>query len=120
MAKILIVDDAPDTVDLVKVILKKEGYNLVEADNGQEAIDQWRKENPDLILLDIMMPDKSGWDVYQEIRKEDKDVKISFLSVIEVSEDRKKTLIDEGLSDYIIKPFTSDELVKRVNAILKK
>lgn len=116
--KILVVDDEPDTVVLVGSILRKAGYTIVTASSGSECLDVLKKEKPDLILLDIMMPDMSGYEVYGAIRKGDKMLKVAYLSVVDVSEERKQAMIREGLSDYITKPFTGDELVKKVNAIL--
>jgi DNA-binding response OmpR family regulator len=72
------------------------------------------------VLLDIMMPDLSGWDVLQQLKKQDPGAKVAFLSVLEVSDERKERLKEEGLADYIMKPFTSKELKTKVNAILKK
>ncbi len=119
MAKILVVDNEQDTVELVKTILEKEGYKIVEAFNGRDALAKNEKENPDLVLLDIMMPDLSGWDVYQRLRKKNPEAKVALLSIIEVSDDRRKRLLNEGLSDYVLKPFTAKELIERVRAIVK-
>ena len=119
MAKILVVDNEPDTVELVKKILEKEGYEVVPAFSGKEALSKNNREKPDLVLLDIMMPDLSGWDVYQRLRKKNPDAKVALLSIIEVSAERRKKLLDEGLSDYILKPFTAKELVDKVGAIVK-
>jgi DNA-binding response OmpR family regulator len=118
--KILSCDNEPDTVALVDKILSDAGYEVIGSLSGRECLERWKKEKPDLILLDIMMPDMSGWDVYQRIRKKDKEQKVAFLSVIDATSERVKRLREEGISDYILKPFTADELVKRVEAILKK
>jgi DNA-binding response OmpR family regulator len=115
---ILSVDNEPLTVELVKVILEKEGYKVITALSGKECIRQLEKNKIDLILLDVMMPDLSGWDVYQRIRAKNKKVKVIFLSILEISPDRKKQLLKEGVSDYIIKPFNAQELAKKVGLIL--
>jgi DNA-binding response OmpR family regulator len=112
------VDNEPDVVNLVKKILEREGYEVATALSGKECLDMLEKGKPDLVLLDIMMPDLSGWDVYEQIRKRDQKLKVAFLSVIEVSPERKKKLIEEGLSDYIMKPFKKAELVERVKKII--
>jgi len=118
MPKILIVDDEPDTVELISIILGKKGYEVAKAYSGKECLEAFRKEKPDLILLDIMMPGMSGWDVYGRIRKLDKKVKVAFVSVIEVSPERLQVLKKDGVSDYITKPFTADNLLKRVGSII--
>lgn len=118
--EILVVDDEPDTIKLVKTILESDGYTVTEAYSGSECLEKIKTEHPDLILLDIMMPDMSGWDTYDQIRERDKNMKVAFLSVIQVSNERKEKLISEGLSDYITKPFTADELLKRVDKIVSK
>jgi len=119
MSLIMTVDNEPDTLTLVKTILEKKGHKVVTAQSGKECLKKIKEKKPDLVLLDIMMPDMSGWDVYQNIRKKDKKTKIAFLSVIEVSPERKKTLLKSGVSDYITKPFLPDDLVRKVNSILK-
>lgn len=120
MAKILTVDNEPDTVDLIESVLKNAGFEVIKALSGKEGLEKWEKEKPDLILLDIMMPDLSGWDVYQRIRTKDKIQKVAFLSVIETSEYRIQALKKEGLSDYILKPFKPEELIERVKKILNE
>jgi two-component system response regulator VicR len=118
--KIMVVDNEPDTVDMVKAILEDGGFVVVTAYSGTECLKKVEVEKPDLILLDIMMPDLSGWDVYNRLRKTDKETKVSFLSAIEVSRERMDKLLQSGLSDYITKPFTADELLERVGRILPK
>jgi two-component system, OmpR family, response regulator VicR len=117
--KIMSVDNEPITSKLIKDILEKEGYEVITASSGGECLKKLEKEKVDLILLDIMMPELSGWDVYERIRKKDKKVKVIFVSILEVSPTRKEELIKDGISDYINKPFTSTELVRRVNLVLK-
>jgi len=116
--KVMVVDNEPDTVELVKAILEDAGYEISCAHSGLECLEKVQTEKPDLILLDIMMPDLSGWDTYSRLRKKDQNVKVSFLSAIEVSKERLTKLLAGGLSDYITKPFTADELIDRVKKIL--
>jgi len=120
MAKILHVENEPDTRELVKTLLENDGHIVTSAENGKECIAMYRKGKFDLVLLDIMMPDLSGWDVLQQLKKHDPGAKVAFLSVLEVSEERKQKLKEEGLADYIMKPFTKKELKARVNALVKK
>ncbi len=120
MAKILYVEDDEDTRNLVRMILKSNGYDVVTAYNGMEGLKKLGENNVDLVILDIMLPDTSGWDIFQRIKKDpkNKDVKVAFLSVIPVSEERLDTLKKSGVKDYITKPFDNEDLVRRVGKIL--
>jgi len=119
MTKILVVDDNKDTVDLLKTILLKHGYKVETAFNGKECLSKIEKNGFDLITLDVMMPDMSGWDVFQKIKNTHHKVKVVFLSIIEVFPKRKKKLLMAGISDYIQKPFTEESLMKRITSIVK-
>jgi len=114
MKKIMVVDD------LTRTVLEIGGYQVVPAYSGEECLRKLEKENVDLILLDIMMPGMSGWDVFNRIKKNDDSVKVAFMSVLEISEKRKQVLLEEGLSDYIMKPFDKDSLLNKIDAILKE
>lgn len=119
MKQILYVEDDEDTFNAVKVLLETQGYKVNGAANGKEALKLIEKEHHDLILLDIMLPDMSGWDIFQKIHKSTPKQKVAFLSVMPVSEERKKVLIKSGAMDYIMKPFDKEDLIRRVNKILK-
>ena len=121
MVKIMVVDNDPSIVGMIEHILTAEGYEVSTAMSGTECLEELEKEKPDLLLLDVMMPDLSGWDVYWRIRKRDENLKVAFVSVVEVSPGRKEELIrDYGISDYIIKPFTHEGLTSAVKQILGK
>jgi len=120
MRKIMVVDNEPDIVDLTRTVLEIGGYNVVPAYSGEECLRKLEKENVDLVLLDIMMPGMSGWDVFNRIKKKSSEVKVAFMSVLEISDKRKQVLLDEGLADYIMKPFDKDGLLNRVDKILKE
>ena len=109
-----------DTQNLVKILLENQGYSVITESTGRESLDKLREDKVDLVLLDVLLPDMSGWDIFQKIRKDprNKDVKVAFLSVIPVSEERLDTLKEDGVSDYITKPFDNDDLVRRVGKIL--
>jgi sigma-B regulation protein RsbU (phosphoserine phosphatase) len=118
--KILIVDDHAVNRDLLVHILKKEGYDLIEAADGEEAVDRALREMPDLILLDIMMPKKDGYEVCSELKHDEQaaNIPIIFLSAKTATEDKIRGL-DVGGSDYMTKPFEKREVVARVRAQLK-
>ena len=119
MKKIMVVDNEPDIVDLTRTVLELGGYNVIPTYSGEECLRKLEKEKVDLVLLDIMMPGMSGWDVFNRIKKKNQDIKVAFMSVLEISDKRKKVLLDEGLSDYIMKPFDKDTLLEKVDHILK-
>ena len=119
MKKIMVVDNEPDIVDLTRTVLELGGYQVISAYSGEECLRKLEKEKVDLVLLDIMMPGMSGWDVFNRVKKKNSDIKVAFMSVLEISDKRKQVLLDEGLSDYIMKPFDKDGLLKRVDSILK-
>ena len=118
MKKIMVVDNEPDIVDLTRTVLELGGYNVITANSGEECLRLLDKEPVDLILLDIMMPGMSGWDVFNRINKKTKGIKVAFMSVLEISEKRKQVLLDEGLADYIMKPFDKETLLNRVDKIV--
>jgi DNA-binding response OmpR family regulator len=119
MKKIMVVDNEPDIVDLTRTVLELGGYTVVPSYSGEEALRKLEAEAVDLVLLDIMMPGMSGWDVFNRIKKKNNTVKIAFMSVLEISDKRKQVLLDEGLADYIMKPFDKETLLQRVDKILK-
>jgi len=114
--KILVVDDEPDIRESVKAVLEKNGFKVVTAINGDDGLAKWKKEKPDLILLDIMMP---GTPV-REIVPQMKGARIAYLSVVRTSEAEKEDLMaSKNVVDFIQKPFDIDELVKRVKKLVK-
>jgi CheY-like chemotaxis protein len=119
MKKIMVVDNEPDIVDLTRTVLEIGGYTVVPAYSGEECLKKLEEGKVDLILLDIMMPGMSGWDVFNRVKKTSPEIKVAFMSVLEISEKRKQVLLDEGLADYIMKPFDKESLLNRVDSILK-
>ncbi len=116
--KVLVVDDEKNIVDIIKFNLKKEGYDVVTAADGQEAILKAYTENPDLILLDIMMPNVDGYEACRKIR-EKYDTPIIMLTAR--AEEVDKVLgFELGADDYVTKPFGVRELMARVKANLRK
>ncbi|MDP2663952.1 MAG: response regulator, partial [bacterium] len=97
-----------------------EGYEVTEARSGEEALKKIEGGNFDLLLLDIMMPDMSGWDLFTRISKLEKTYAVVFLTVLEATKERLKIIKEYGVADYITKPFDRDDFVKRIAGALKK
>jgi DNA-binding response OmpR family regulator len=116
--KILVVDDESKIVNLVKSFLIQAGFSVVVAYDGTEALTVFKLESPDLILLDLMLPDLDGYDVAREIRKQS-TVPIIMLTARSDAEDRVVGL-ELGADDYVPKPFHPKELVARVRAVLRR
>ena len=119
--RILVVDDEPDIVALVAYHLAKAGYRVSTASGGAEAFEVARRERPALVVLDLMLPDRSGFDVLEQLRADDAthDVAVLMLTARREEADRIRGL-SLGADDYLTKPFSSQELVLRVGAILRR
>jgi len=117
--KIMIVDDEPDTVDLVKLVLETEGFEVITAYSGSECLEKLKSEKPDAVLLDIMMPEMDGWEVFKEIRRKFKDLPVAMLTVRNQDIDKILGLHVLKADDYITKPFGRKELVERVKKLIK-
>jgi two-component system, OmpR family, KDP operon response regulator KdpE len=117
-ARILIVDDEPQIRRVLRTTLSSQGYTVAEAKNGDEALEQIREERPDLILLDVNMPGRSGLEVCHEIRATS-DIPIIMLTVRNTERDKVQAL-DAGADDYVVKPFGSEELLARIRAALRR
>ena len=118
MSKILIADDEAHIREILRVYFDKEGYQVVEAEDGQQALLKFEKENPDLIILDIMMPVMDGITACEEFRRKH-DVPIIMLTAKDEDDDRILGL-EKGADDYITKPFNPREVVARVKAVLRR
>lgn len=119
--KIVYVEDELEMIDLVKLILSRKGYEVIGAAGGREGLDIIREVVPDLVLLDLMMPDIEGWDVYQQIRADDNTKHIPVIVVTAKAQNIDKVL---GLhiakvNDYISKPFSPQDLVTSVEKVLE-
>ncbi|MTI83202.1 MAG: response regulator transcription factor [Firmicutes bacterium] len=115
---VLIADDEEKICQIVKKYLEKEDFNVIECSNGLDAIEEFKKCSPDLVVLDIMMPGADGWEVCRELRKTS-DVPIIMLTAREDEIDRILGL-EMGADDYVVKPFSPRELVARVKAVLRR
>jgi DNA-binding response OmpR family regulator len=115
--QILYVEDNVDTSSAVKFLLDHEGYETTTACCGKDGLRIASEKKFNLILLDIMLPDMSGWDIFEKLHKTNK-AKYAFLSALPVSSERMQELKKAGVSDYITKPFTKKELLDRVNKMM--
>lgn len=118
-ARLLVVDDEPNIRDLLATSLKFAGFDVVTAANGNEAIRQTVETNPDLIVLDVMMPDMDGFTVLRRIRSSGSDVPVLFLTARDDVDDRIRGLTTGG-DDYVTKPFSLEEVVARIRAVLRR
>ncbi len=116
--RILVVDDEERMVRFIRLNLEHDGFEVLEAFNGRQALDKFRDGLPDLVLLDVMMPDIDGFEVLRMLR-EISDVPVIMLTARGDEEDRVRGL-DLGADDYVTKPFSPRELVSRVRAVLRR
>ena len=116
--KILIVEDEANIRELLRLYLEREGYTVLEAENGVEGIKKWKSDKPDMLLLDVMMPVMDGWAVCREIRAES-DVPIIMLTAKGETADRVSGL-EMGADDYIVKPPEMPEVIARVRAVFRR
>jgi len=119
--KILIVDDEVDLVETVRFPLEMEGYHVLISYNGEDALNQARKENPDLILLDLMLPKLDGYKVCRLLKFDDRYKHIPILMLTAKTQEKDKALgMETGANEYITKPFEMEDLLKKVKAYLNK
>jgi two-component system phosphate regulon response regulator PhoB len=120
-AKIFIVEDEPSIVQLVKYNLEKENFKVLVSNNGEEGLQEIKKTEPDLILLDWMLPDLSGIDICKALRKDTKFKNVPIIMLTARSQEEDKVLgLNVGADDYLPKPFSNLELIARVNALLRR
>jgi len=120
-ATIAVVDDEPDIVDLVSLHLERSGYRVKSFSNGKELFKSLRTSLPDLIILDLMLPDSDGFEICNLVKKDEKTSKIPVIMLTARSHESDKILgLEIGADDYITKPFSPRELVARVKVILRR
>ncbi|MEE3059491.1 MAG: response regulator, partial [Pseudomonadota bacterium] len=120
-AKILLVDDEPAQLELLRYNLEKAGFETIKAENGRDAILLTEEHEPDLVVLDWMMPEASGIDVCRELRSRARTRLLPIIMVSARGEDGDRSLgLDSGADDYISKPFSPRELIARVKAVLRR
>lgn len=122
LRKVVCVEDEPEMIDLIQLILNRKGFEVIGANGGVEGLETIRREKPDLVLLDLMMPEMDGWQVYQQLKADERTQNIPVIVVTAKAQNIDKVL---GLhiakvDDYIPKPFSLQELVDRVDKVLKR
>ena len=118
LEKIMVVDDDKNICELIRLYLEKEQYNVVIANDGNQAIAKFAEESPALILLDIMMPGLDGWQVCREIRKKSN---VPIIMITAKGETFDKVLgLELGADDYVVKPFDTKEIIARIKAVLRR
>lgn len=120
-ARILVVDDDPVILRLIEVNLDLEGFEVITADRGEDAIEQARSATPDLIILDLMMPEMSGWEIAERLQKDDetKGIPLVFLSARTQDEDRRRGQ-ELGVAGYVTKPFDPADLVDTIRKLTER
>ena len=118
MGKVLIVDDDKNICELLRLYIEKEGYDTRIANDGKAALEVFDEYNPDLIMLDIMLPELDGWQVCREIRKKSQCPIIMLTAKSEVFD--KVLGLELGADDYVVKPFEAKEIVARIKAVLRR
>src|SRR5437763_16783582 len=117
--RILVVDDEPNITDLVATVLRYEGFEVDVAANGWDALRKATEFGPDLVVLDIMLPDRDGFEVQQRLRDRGLGVPVIFLTARDATEDKIRGLTLGG-DDYVTKPFSLEELVARIRSVLRR
>lgn len=118
--KIVCIEDEPEMIDLVRLILGRRGFELIGAVGGREGLETVRQAKPDLVLLDLMMPDMDGWEIYQHMKADEelRNIPVIIVTAKAQSIDKVLGLHIAKVDDYITKPFGPQELVDSVNRVL--
>jgi two-component system alkaline phosphatase synthesis response regulator PhoP len=118
---ILVVDDEKDLLDLIEYNLRKEGFDVLKAENGEEGIAMAKEHSPDLVLLDIMMPKMDGLQAVEEMRKDAELKKIPIILLTARSDEKTEVEgLNKGSDDYITKPISTTKLISRIKAVLRR
>ncbi|RLC64114.1 MAG: two-component system response regulator [Chloroflexi bacterium] len=117
---VVCIEDEPEMIDLVRLILGRKGFDLVGAVGGREGLETVRRLKPDLVLLDLMMPDMDGWELYQQMKADDalKNIPVIVVTAKAQSIDKVLGLHIAKVDDYVTKPFGPQELLQSVNKVL--
>ncbi len=119
---ILCIEDEEEMIDLIRLILTRRGFDVRGANGGKEGLELIRKDHPDLILLDLMMPDMDGWEVYQQMKADEstKNIPVIVVTAKAQSIDKVLGLHIAKVDDYIAKPFSPQELLSSVDNVLAR
>ena len=122
MAKIMIVDDDLRILGVFREVLEREGHSVVVADSGQACLEILKDEKPELILMDVMMPEMDGWETVKKIKddRSNKGITISMLTVKSEDTDRAKSLLSANADWHVAKPISNERLIETVNWLLNK
>ncbi len=120
--RVVCVEDEPAMIDLIRLILGRKGYDVIGAAGGREGLDAIQREKPDVVLLDLMMPDMDGWEVYQKLKANEltKDIPVIVVTAKAQSIDKVLGLHIAKVDDYITKPFGPQDLVDSVEKVLAR
>lgn len=120
--KVICVEDEAEMIDLIKLILSRKGFEVLGAHGGAKGLELIRREKPDLVLLDLMMPEMDGWQVYQQLKADEstRDIPVIVVTAKAQDIDRVLGLHIAKVDDYISKPFSLQELVDRVDGVLSR
>jgi len=118
--RVVCIEDEPEMIDLVRLILGRKGFEVIGANGGVEGLEAVRREKPDLVLLDLMMPDMDGWEVYQQIKADEalRHIPVVVVTAKAQSIDKVLGLHIAKVDDYITKPFGPQELLESIGKIL--
>jgi DNA-binding response OmpR family regulator len=118
--QILCIEDEPEMIDLIRLILGRRGFEVVGAAGGKEGLEKLRQQPPELVLLDLMMPDMDGWEVYQQMKADEKtkDIPVIVVTAKAQSIDKVLGLHIAKVDDYIAKPFSPQDLLNSVEKVL--
>ena len=119
MARVLIIDDSPTEVHVMKTALEKHGFDTVSAESGEDGLDKARDSNPDLILMDVVMPGVNGFQATRELSRDPRTANIPIVIVTTKDQETDRIWgLRQGAVDYLVKPVSEDELVSKAREVL--
>jgi two-component system response regulator VicR len=120
--RVICVEDEAEMIDLIRLILSRKGFEVIGANGGKQGLEMIREQKPDLVLLDLMMPDMDGWEVYQQVKADEatRDIPVIVVTAKAQSIDKVLGLHIAKVDDYISKPFSPQELMDSVEQVMNK